>query len=342
MEKLLTRNDFRESVFKRDGYKCIICKNPAKDAHHIIDRRLFSDGGYYLNNGASLCEEHHLEAEMTTLSCNKIRELCEIKNIILPNHFDTDEEYDKWGNIILKDGRRIKGELFYDESVQKILEQGNVLDLFVKYIKYPKTPHLPWSPGATKDDKILPSTEQFEGKEVLVSVKMDGECTTMYNDHIYARSINSGSAEWRTRIKRIWSEMSWNIPDEWRICGENLQAKHSIHYSNLESYFMVFSMWDNFNNCLDWKTTLEWIDLLGFQTVPILYQGIWDEKLIKSLYSEKFNEDECEGYVIRTVDKFHYKDFSKNCAKFVRKDHVNSSRHWKHQRMIENILKEKL
>ena len=37
---LLERTDFREGVFKRDGYKCVICggKNEL-DAHHILERR---------------------------------------------------------------------------------------------------------------------------------------------------------------------------------------------------------------------------------------------------------------------------------------------------------------
>ena len=31
------------------------------DAHHIMDRRLWKDGGYYLSNGAALCSKHHLD-----------------------------------------------------------------------------------------------------------------------------------------------------------------------------------------------------------------------------------------------------------------------------------------
>ena len=38
---LLSIDKFRERVFKRDNYKCIICKDAAKNAHHIIERRLF-------------------------------------------------------------------------------------------------------------------------------------------------------------------------------------------------------------------------------------------------------------------------------------------------------------
>ena len=44
---LLTRDQFREGVFKRDNHKCVICRAPAVDAHHIIERRLWTDGGYY-------------------------------------------------------------------------------------------------------------------------------------------------------------------------------------------------------------------------------------------------------------------------------------------------------
>lgn len=38
--KLLSRNEFRKQVFERDNYKCVICKEKAQDAHHIIDNDL--------------------------------------------------------------------------------------------------------------------------------------------------------------------------------------------------------------------------------------------------------------------------------------------------------------
>lgn len=43
--KLLTRDNFREAVFARDNNTCVFCSLPAKDAHHIIERRLWKDGG---------------------------------------------------------------------------------------------------------------------------------------------------------------------------------------------------------------------------------------------------------------------------------------------------------
>ena len=171
--KLLTRDEFRNSVFKRDNYKCVNCSKPAVDAHHIMERKLFDDEGYYLDNGASVCKECHILAEKTLLSTQDLRNKIGIKNIILPKGFYREETFDKWGNIILPNGNRIKGELFFDESVQKILKE--VLDLFTSYIKYPRTRHVPWSKSINKDDSVFPNMSSFEGREVVVTEKMDGE-----------------------------------------------------------------------------------------------------------------------------------------------------------------------
>ena len=125
MERLLTRDEFREAVFARDGHKCIICGDTQKlDAHHIIERRLWSDGGYYLNNGATLCDNGpidgcHAKAEATILSVEDIRIAANIIKPIIPEDMYSDYIYDKWGNTILSSGKRSKGPLFYDESVQK-------------------------------------------------------------------------------------------------------------------------------------------------------------------------------------------------------------------------------
>ena len=183
--KLLTRDEFREGVFSRDNHFCVMCKAPAIDAHHIIERRLWSDSGYYLENGASLCMKCHLEAEMTKTSCEQLREACGITKVILPSHFYDDQVYDKWGNPILENGTRLRGELFNDESVQKILSIGGFLQSFTSLVKYPRTYHLPWSHGRTKDDRGFDDMSSFIGKEVVVTIKMDGEQTTMYKDHIH-------------------------------------------------------------------------------------------------------------------------------------------------------------
>jgi hypothetical protein len=325
--KLLTRCEFRETVFTRDQYKCVVCGKEALDAHHIMERRLWSDGGYYLDNGVSLCEQCHIRAEMTVITCEQLRHLAGIKKVILPPHLYDDNIYDKWGNIILSDSVRVKGELFHDESVQKILKQGNVLSNFREWVKYPRTYHLPWSDNITDDDEVLSNTKMFEDRRVVVTEKMDGENTSIYKNYIHARSIDGRDHFTRSWVKNMAAKIQHDIPDGWRICGENLYAEHSIHYKDLPSYFMVFSIWDNENNCLSWEETESYCDLLDLYHVPVLYKGIWDEEIIKNLYSDKEHRTK-EGYVVRKACEFPYLNFRNCVAKYVRKNHVMTQKHW--------------
>lgn len=331
--KLLSREEFRNEVFRRDNYKCVVCGESSKDAHHIMERRLFSDGGYYLNNGASLCEKDHLLAEQTIINCDQIRELCKIKDVVLPIDFDETLKYDKWGNILLGNGNRIKGELFKDESVRKILKQGNMLEKFSKYIKYPRTYHLPWSKKTSNDDKILKSTSHFDNKNIVISIKLDGENTTLYDDHVHARSLDSENHESRKWIKNLWgTELRYKIPNGWRICGENLYATHTINYKNLKSYFFVYSIWDQNNYCLSWEDTKLYCEVeFNLPLVPIIYENSWDEEKIKNLKLEKDESDNfCEGYVVRLAESFSYTKFHRSTAKFVNENfNIVSNEHWK-------------
>ncbi len=178
-------------------------------------------------------------------------------------------------------------------------------------------------------------------EKVIVSIKFDGENTSMYNDYIHARSRDYAPHPSRSWIKSLHARIAPDIPVGWRVCGENLYAKHSIKYENLTNYFQVFSIWNEKNICLSWNDTVEWASLLGLQTVPILYVGPWNEKKIKGLYTKELNGDPCEGYVVRVSQEFHYKEF-KNCVgKFVRANHVNqNNHHWMHEVIIKNELKE--
>lgn len=344
MNILLTRDVFRSSVLERDQHLCVICKDPAVDAHHILERRLFTDGGYYLNNGASLCEKHHRAAEATTLGCDEIRKAAGITEIILPDHLYEDIEYDKWGNEIFKNGTRSKGELFNDPSIQKVL--APVLDVFTDRVKYMRTFHLPWSPGVNRDDRTMTNLDAFQGQQVMICEKLDGENTTMYSDYMHARSINSDHHPSRNWAKNLWAQKGYNIPQGWRVCGENMFAKHAIHYTKekgnaLDSYFYMFSIWDERNICLSWDETEEWAELLEFTLIPVLYKGIWDMNVIEALNKRmEANPTTIEGYVVRLSRAYHYSEFKTICGKYVRKGHVsNNHGHWSTQKIIKNELK---
>jgi hypothetical protein len=334
---LLTRAAFSEGVFKRDGYKCVLCGDTPTAAHHVLERKIWSCGGYYLDNGASVCDPCHIKCETTEVSVEDLRIAAGITRVIVPSHLYADQSYDKWGNPVLPNGNRLRGELFYDESVQKILAKGGVLDLFTTQVKYPRTHHVPWSEGINDDDRVIGSMDHFVGQRVIVTEKMDGENTSLYPDYIHARSIDGRSHPSRDWVKQFWSQRRADIPEDCRVCGENLYAKHSIHYQALPTYFMGFSYWNERNVCQSWDDTMEWFDLLDVRSVPVLYDGIYDEKLIRSLHTAK-DWGVSEGYTIRLARAFDYSEFRHCIAKFVRKGHVQTVKHWMYGQPVEKNL----
>lgn len=341
---LLSRKDFRTAVFERD-VRCVLCKGERQDAHHLIDRRLWPDGGYYLDNGVTLCGICHLEAERTILDPEVLRKQAGIKTILLPPSFDEECEYDKWGNPVWPDLTRSKGPLFNDLSVQRALKAGGVLDRFTSYQKHARTPHLPWSPNAGKDgDKTKDVFGELKELylnigDVVVTQKLDGEQTTMYPDHYHARSIDSGYHPARTWVGNLHGQIKHEIPEGFRIVGENLYATHSIAYHDLPSYFFVFAIFDGDNYCLSWTDTEAYAEMLGLLTVPSLYRGPYDQKLFES--PEFFAPTpwgEVEGYVVRSAVPFPYSAWDRRVGKVVRKDHVKTDQHWRHRAIKTNDL----
>lgn len=207
-------------------------------------------------------------------------------------------------------------------------------------IKYPRTLHLPWSEGATSDDKILQDTTHFNGIDVVVTEKIDGENTTIYGDGTsHARSLDSKSHSSRDWLRQLVGKIAHNIPVGFRICGENVYACHSIFYNALPSYFLVFSIYDQ-DTCLSWDDTIAYAEMLELQTVPVIYRGSWDECKVKNCFTGKsvFGEEQ-EGYVVRTAQSFSSNNFAKNVAKMVRANHVITSSHWMNEEIKPNLLK---
>jgi hypothetical protein len=292
-----------------------------------MERRLFEDGGYRISNGISLCSDCHEAAEATTIDCATLRERAGIAVPCLPPHFEADGVYDKWGNGILPNGQRLQGELFLEPGVQKALR--NKLYLFTDKVKYPKTFHWPSSPGLQNDDRMHTTTDQWDGLEVIVTEKLDGENTTMARDYMHARSLEFSTHPSRTFIKAIWSRVAHDIPENFRVCGENVTAVHSIEYHDLASYFYVFNIWHG-QNCLSWDDTETYAGLLDLPTVPVLYRGVWEEGLIDSIASGLVPERQ-EGLVFRPTRGFTLREFPRLMAKWVRKGHVQTDEHWMSQ-----------
>ena len=296
---LLSRDNFRNGVFERDRFRCIVCGLPAVDAQHIIERRLFKaeheKGGYFLDNGASLCEKHHIEAELTTISCQTLRDFIGMDSIRLPAHFWPDLAYDKWGNVITPEGR-LKGELYYEMSVQTILKTIH----FLPFIIHPPIHHLPWSLAHT-GAPVLESDTCFEAHEVVVTLQTGGQPFSGYHNCCHGRRPEDQLPAY---LQKSLLHKLAVLDAGMHICG-NFSA---------DQVFLT-SVWVE-NECLDWEATKELSALLEIPFPAIMFEGVYDKDLIIKAF-EASTDSAKTGYDIRLKKGFRVFDMGKSVGRFV-------------------------
>ena len=232
--------------------------------------------------------------------------------------------------------------------------------------KYPRTMNLPWSDSETSDDVWWKDTDAFHDMEVVITEKMDGECTTIYSDgFVHARSVDSQHHPSRSWIKALAAGICHRFSSRWRVCGENMFAWHSIFYTELPTYFFIYGVYDGDDYCLHWEEVEEVARMLDLPTVPVLWKGWWDEfpghdefwtgqsryPTFSSTidpnegipqFPDDFEPCNSEGYVIRRADDFRYGQFARNCAKYVRPNHVQTTSNWMQREVIKNQLRQEI
>lgn len=220
-------------------------------------------------------------------------------------------------------------------------------------MKYPRTYHLPFSPGATKDDKKLNEGwfEYYSGKEVVFEEKLDGENSCFNAQDVYARSHGVPTrSPWSRNLWDPSDGLYWKIkqfigPDE-EIFGENLYGEHSIHYDKLPSYFFMFAANDG-TNWFSWDDVKTMAEIMGLFHAPELYRGtIHSEEEVKNIVNELTSQpsvygDTREGIVMRITDSFPIEDFSHYVCKWVRPNHVQTDEHWTRNWKRAKLLNEK-
>ena len=101
--------------------------------------------------------------------------------------------------------------------------------------KWPRTPHLPWSPGFTADD-IISGLNRIESlKHIIITEKMDGENTTFCREYYHARSLNATTHLSRDWCKSFWNSIRYMIPEGIRISGENVYIPYIVQDTSVNS-----------------------------------------------------------------------------------------------------------
>ncbi|MEL0438144.1 RNA ligase family protein [Phycobacter sp. K97] len=203
--------------------------------------------------------------------------------------------------------------------------------------KYGRTFHLPSSPGATSDDKIMTDLSQLlASPEVVATEKMDGENTTIHSGGCHPRSPDARYHPSRDWMKAFAAGISPQLAKDERIVGEYLYARHSIAYDALPTYFMGFA-WILGDVVQSWEDTQARFAELGITSVPPVYRGPFSIPLIDQLVAQ-MDFDRQEGFVIRTTAPFSEAQMAARLGKYVRADHVQSDIHWMKAELVKNGL----
>jgi hypothetical protein len=211
--------------------------------------------------------------------------------------------------------------------------------------KYPRTPHLPYSPGGSKDDRRLSSVDTLLRIPLVITEKMDGSNVCLERDGCFARSHASAPKHPSfDAFKAYHASVKGLIGGDIQIFGEWLYARHSIAYTNLPSYFLVFGVRDVASGSwAEWEEVEAWADCLRTFTVPRLEVGRFEsasdlQEAIEEHARAKGLHREREGVVVRWEESFDTECFGDAVAKWVREDHVQTSDHWSHQALVRNGL----
>lgn len=139
--------------------------------------------------------------------------------------------------------------------------------------KYNRTPHLTWSPGGTNDDKRIVTLDGLLNREIIITEKVDGSNVCLEHDAVYARShAKAPKHPSFDALKALHAQVKSRIPEGIQIFGEWCYAKHSIEYTSLPNYLLLFGVRD-----LDlkghwnaWELVEDWAEQLEVSTVPLL------------------------------------------------------------------------
>lgn len=360
------RSQFREEVFARENNTCIVpwCSNKADDAHHILERSLWNNGGYISQNGVGVCNKHHKYAEESEIPPQAFYQWIGITDPELPETVSS-KFCDKWGKS-------------FDTPPHPDLRN---------HIKYQSTRHalpLYWYDSETTakeriehDDTGIKSLSNFVGIPLVITQKMDGSNCMLVSDMDNPVRARNGSQPLDTMRPLYrdggiyWTkEINQKLPERLQVFGEWLFAKHSIHYgcdcdpvcedvgpklsdlvdyANESAYYQIFGVYDTkLQLWLSWPETKEVAKTLDLPTVPLIYEeDNCDNATFKTEqeartklieYARETIDNGGEGIVVRSKFPFHYGQFTQKVAKYVRENHVKTDEHWKHTETVQNNI----
>ena len=91
----------------------------------------------------------------------------------------------------------------------------------------------------------------------------------LFTIQVYARTVGSETTHPSfSPAKQLSAQISYMLPDNIQLFGENMFGVHSIEYNRLESFFYVFAALRDGKDWLSWDEVTELAKEMRLMTVP--------------------------------------------------------------------------
>ena len=224
-----------------------------------------------------------------------------------------------------------------------------------EFFRFPHTPHLAWLASLPpRDNKVMSKAERdallshdviveekLDGANLGISVGPDGNLRVQNRGQYLQLPYQGQFARLEKWLQRHEDSLFDALGENLIAFGEWCGARHSLDYSELPDWWLLFDIYDRKNQSF-WGTVRRnaWASQYGFTNVPTLYRGqatFSSLKVLVNTSESQFRAGGIEGVVIRRESDFTLLAR----AKLVRADFLQSiDSHWR-SRIIEwNHLRE--
>lgn len=211
------------------------------------------------------------------------------------------------------------------------------------FFRFPHTPHIDWlGKDSPRDDKVLSPAEvdALLSGEVVVEEKLDGaNLGISFGPGSKLRAQNRGQYLLEpftgqfSRLNSWLAQHQWalkdSLPADCILFGEWCAAKHSLDYSILPDWFVVFDVYDRKQQrFFSGERRNQLASLLGLSCVPSLFEGKTSLQELKQRLAtsqSRYRNGPPEGLIIRQQSK----QWCDQRAKLVRADFTQAiGEHW--------------
>ena len=223
----------------------------------------------------------------------------------------------------------------------------------IDFFRYPHTPHIAWlADSEPRDDKVLSQAEAqaLLAQEVVLEEKLDGAnlgfslgaagILRAQNRGQYLAEPHAGQfARLPAWLAQHGDEVAATLTPDLMLFGEWCAARHSLDYSALPDWLMVFDVYDRKVGKF-WSTQRRnaLASAIGLATVPELNSTKLTLAQLKSLLttqSSRYRAGPVEGIVIRRESA----DWCEERVKLVRPDFTQAiTEHWRKRGIEWNRL----